>query len=1387
MTLHNASRIVLPVLFSITLVSGATLTPPKEGAVAAGSTHSLWLKPDGTVWAWGANVSGQLGDGSYIRRTAPVLVVALDSIAAIAAGANWSMALRSDGTMWTWGAYNSADYRSPGWKATPILQFSLPGIVAFAGNPAAGLALKSDGSVWRWTGDGAGRATLQQLADVSEMVAASSGSEHFVLLRKDGTVWTSGSNYYGQLGDGTTTNRSQLMQVPSLTGVAAVAAGRFHTVVLKTDGSVWAWGDGSFGQVGAGPGTRHPSPAQINGLTGIQRIVAGGDGAFAEEAGGRIWSWGQVAYGEFSRGGYRGTPMEQPQLKGTLALATGISHCLAIGPDGALVAWGNNANGQLGSGSATIRLWPERAPEISSIVSAAPGAMHSMVVKSDGTLWEWGNKNYAYSFELGAPTSVPSQVPGISNVIMAAEGLRHSYALTPDGVVWSWGSDSNAWGVLGQGPTVRTQAAPLPIPGLSGIQSIMSGRYFGAALSQSGEVWTWGYNFDGQLGDGTTTNRDTPVRVAGLSGVKAIAAGGNHMLALLGDGTVWAWGYNGSRQLGDGTKNSRATPAIVQAVSGITSIATSDIAGLGLKSDGTVWSWGGDFRDFNANPGLFPAQVPGLTGIRAIWAGDGVRFVQKADSSIWVWGSTTYGNLGDASGLFAQFDGLVRVANLPANISSISGLLGHTLAVTSSGELWSWGLVPSAQMSDAGALLATPQLVANAGSYVLSTSELLATSAAGSQTVFLSTTTPGLPWAAVPDSAWLSATPATSNVDSTLTLNWRQNERPESRIATIRVGGQAVIVIQAGTGPTYSISGNVRVNGLGVPGVAVMLSGSLDFASPLPASRIAKLTDSSGHYEFTTLSAGGRFHVTPIATGLPFTPDSASAGPLTNNLTLDFTASQNAARLAVDRTTLQFASAQNGTIVSPPQALTVTLTGAAPLLWNATSSKTWLAVTPTAGSATGKLTASLVPAALPRFGTDTATITITAPNLPDGTVTVNCTLTVAAATTAPPYGSFDTPNGILTGLSGSIAVTGWALDDIGVQSVKIWRDPIGSEPAYPNGLVYIGDALFVPGARPDVEAAHPTGPANHIAGWGYMMLSNALPPSPSGPMGNGTYRLHAIATDVEGQQTRLGTKTITVDNKNATKPFGAIDAPSPGETIEGPAYPDSGWALTAQPDIIPIDGSTISVYVDGAMLGKPTYNGFRPDVAAIFPGLANSAGSAGSYTLDTTTFVNGMHTIAWTVFDNKGHGDGIGSRFFNILNSGSTATSAEPPPEPSPMLRFERASRLAPQSVGYRTGYNRDTPLSLLPPDAIAVAELERIELHLPPAPGGTNWSATLRVGDELRDIPIGSTFDAEAGIFYWQLGPGFLGTYTLEFRAAPGTAPIQVRIQVGNLSQESK
>jgi hypothetical protein len=247
-------------------------------------------------------------------------------------------------------------------------------------------------------------------------------------------------------------------------------------------------------------------------------------------------------------------------------------------------------------------------------------------------------------------------------------------------------------------------------------------------------------------------------------------------------------------------------------------------------------------------------------------------------------------------------------------------------------------------------------------------------------------------------------------------------------------------------------------------------------------------------------------------------------------------------------------------------------------------------------------------------------------------------VTVVAPT--PPFGVVDTPADDAT-VAGEVGFTGWAIGAGGVRDVRVYRDAVGAEPA---GLVYVGMADFVRGARPDVQAAYPGYADNDRAGWGFMVLTNMLP-----NQGNGRFVFSAVATNHVGQSTIIGTRRITAANTASQLPFGTIDTPGQGAEVSGTVV-NFGWVLTPSPLGIPTDGSTISVYIDGVMVGHPVYNQFRSDIAALFPGYANSNGAVGYFMIDTTRLADGLHSIVWGVRDSAGQVNGIGSRNFRVRN-----------------------------------------------------------------------------------------------------------------------------------------
>jgi hypothetical protein len=275
--------------------------------------------------------------------------------------------------------------------------------------------------------------------------------------------------------------------------------------------------------------------------------------------------------------------------------------------------------------------------------------------------------------------------------------------------------------------------------------------------------------------------------------------------------------------------------------------------------------------------------------------------------------------------------------------------------------------------------------------------------------------------------------------------------------------------------------------------------------------------------------------------------------------------------------------------------------------------------------------------------------------------------------------------------------------------------------------------------------------------------------------GNGTFTLHVEAEDADGHVTRLGSRTITCTNATAQQPFGAIDTPSQGQTVSGNAFVNFGWALTPLPKSIPPDGSTITVYIDGVAAGRPVYNQHRADIADLFPGLNNSGGAIGVFSIDTTRLSNGVHTISWGVTDSAGRTEGIGSRYFTVQNGASLEPSSRTYSEPPSRtvvrtpVRTVVAEPLSPEPVFAQRGYG-DGPGHLLSPDAsghraIAIRERDRLVLHLG---RGASPEETLRVfvqvGHELHPAPIGSSLDAQSGMFSWQPGVAFIGRHDLLF-----------------------
>jgi hypothetical protein len=383
---------------------------------------------------------------------------------------------------------------------------------------------------------------------------------------------------------------------------------------------------------------------------------------------------------------------------------------------------------------------------------------------------------------------------------------------------------------------------------------------------------------------------------------------------------------------------------------------------------------------------------------------------------------------------------------------------------------------------------------------------------------------------------------------------------------------------------------------------------------------------------------------------------------------------------------------------------------------------------------------------------------------------VRTVVRVLAATT-PPTGTIDTPANNAS-VIGSVPVTGWAVDDVGVLRVTVCRSPVsgeqGGHPACAAGQVYLGDAVMIDDARPDVEGASPNTPFSYRAGWGFMVLTNMLP-----NQGNGSFVFHANAFDLDGRFAPLGSRTVLAVNSTSDKPFGAIDTPGQGETVGG-SIANFGWVLSRVRRADPPGGGSVTVYVDGVAVGSPGGWNQRADLTAAFPNYPGIRTALGVYGLNTTSYANGLHTIVWVVTDSAGVQEGVGSRFFSIFNTGAAVTEAAMRPVGPDLGRRlgELVDRTSAEPVLMRAGFNLTKATQPISPGFsgrrhVRATERDRVEIRLPRGAAGSRdgeYAGYQLVNGHLRELPTGSSFDPERGAFYWQPGLGYLGDYDFVF-----------------------
>lgn len=670
---------------------------------SSGNRHTVAIREDGTLWAWGRNDAGQIGDGTTTDRLLPVRVGTATNWKSVAAGREHNVAVRTDGTLWAWGQ-NTAGQLGDGSnvrRESPVRIGSGVQWAAVACGDYFTLARRQDGTLWAWGGNeygelGDNSVTSKnapiQVQTATDWTSFSCGENHIAATRADGSLWTWGNGWDGRLGLGGTVHRRVPTRVGTGNNWSKVGCGAFHTLAIQNDGSLWAWGYNPSGQLGDGTKETRLAPVRVGTDVGWTEIDGGIRHSLAVKTNGKLFAWGENGAGALGMSSQVGqdVPTEVESVP-CLKVDCGPYRSVTVGSDGMIRSWGNVGGEENTLGRRTFL--PE-VVEPGTWRKVSSTSAHTAAIAWDKTLWTWGFNRYGRLGQGTASTDFVEQPVRVGSAQdkwkTVSAGGDGTLAIKEDGSLWGWGG--NFYGQLGDGsrddrpsPVRIGTANDWAVVSTTGVQTF--------AIKNNGTLWAWGYNESGTLGIGSTGNRYTPVQIGSDADWVSVFGGGIHF-AIKNDGSLWGWGQNGSGLLGDGTTTQRLTPVRVGAERAWRSIATSWDHTVAVAQDGSLWGWGN-----GALSGTGTEQYNLISPERIGSASDWTDVVcdrwhsvaRKADGSLWGWGGTEHGQLGlGVAGIGVFIAAPTRIAP-ERSWGSVSVGSYHTFALAADGTLWGFG------------------------------------------------------------------------------------------------------------------------------------------------------------------------------------------------------------------------------------------------------------------------------------------------------------------------------------------------------------------------------------------------------------------------------------------------------------------------------------------------------------------------------------------------------------------------------------------------------------------------------------------------------------------------------------------------------------------------
>jgi len=670
------------------------LTGKTPKSISCGERHTIVLMTDGSIYGCGNNVSGQLGDGTTTDRITltPMTIPTGKTPLLVSCGAYHTIVLMTDGSVYGCGR-----------------------------------------NLYGQLGDNSNtnRTTLTPMTNTTGKtpVLVSCGTEHTIVLVTDGSIYGCGYNGYGQLGNGTTTDRSTLTQMTNTTGKTPllVSCGAYHTIVLMTDGSIYGCGFNYFGQLGDGTTTDKTTLTQITNNTGKTPVLVScrGSHTIVLMTDGSIYGCGGNNNGQLGDGTTVNkstlTPMTNTTGKTPLLVTCGAVHTIVLMTDGSVYGCGYNSSGRLGDGTNVNKstLTPMTIPTGKTPVLVSCGGSHTIVLITDGSIYgcgyngegQLGDGTTTDKSTLTPMTTLPqiTKIPtGKTPLLVSCGGNNHTIVLMTDGSIYGCGYNSN--GQLGDGTTVN-KSTLTPMTNNTGKTpaSVSCGAYHTIVLMTDGSIYGCGYNPSGQLGNGTTTDKNTLTQITNNTGKtpKSISCGGYHTIVLMTDGSIYVCGYNGYGQLGDNSNTNKSTLTPMTNTTGKTPLLVS--CGYNhtivLMTDGSIYGCGlninGQLGNGTTTDRSTLTPMTNNTGktTKSVICGAYHTIVLMTDGSIYGCGNNGSGQLGD--GTTVNKSTLTPMTNNTGKTpKSISCGSGHTIVLMTDGSVYGCGNNSNGQLGD---------------------------------------------------------------------------------------------------------------------------------------------------------------------------------------------------------------------------------------------------------------------------------------------------------------------------------------------------------------------------------------------------------------------------------------------------------------------------------------------------------------------------------------------------------------------------------------------------------------------------------------------------------------------------------------------------------------